>query len=177
MRARAGDDPFELLQAWYRTVARSIIEERCAQWAAALGLSYGRVSIRAQRTRWGSCTHEGNLSFNWRLVLAPQWVLDAIVVHELCHIDELNHSARFWALLDTRYPRHREADEWLRAHGAELRVSRPSGHAAPPPAATGAGRAWPAHVDRAAAPSRRTSPEPIDNEHDQLLLFDAIDGA
>ena len=118
-------DPHDALVAWYRREARGVFEARVAWWCTVLGLVHGRVSIREQRTRWGSCTHKGDLSFNWRLVLAPDWVLDSIVVHELCHIEELNHSARFWALLDERYPRHVEASEWLREHGAALRVTRP----------------------------------------------------
>ena len=126
LRVPDGDDPHDALVAWYRAQARRIFEARVDAWAAAFDLTPGRVTIREQRTRWGSCTHKGDLSFNWRLVLAPDWVLDSIVVHELCHIDELNHSDRFWALLDERYPRHEEASEWLREHGAALRVSRPA---------------------------------------------------
>ena len=126
LRVPDGEDPHDALLAWYRREARSIFEDRVAAWAAHLVLSYGKVSVRQQRTRWGSCTHAGDLSFNWRLVLAPEWVLDSIVVHELCHIDELNHSAQFWALLDERYPEHVAASEWLKDHGAALRVSRPA---------------------------------------------------
>jgi predicted metal-dependent hydrolase len=125
LRVPEGDDPHDALVAWYRKAARTVFEAKVDHWAGELGLRAGKVSIRNQRTRWGSCTYEGDLSFNWRLVLAPEWVLDSIVVHELCHIDELNHSDRFWALLDERYPRHVEASEWLREHGAALRVTRP----------------------------------------------------
>lgn len=126
LRIPDGDDPHDALVAWYRTQARRIFEARVAAWSRAFGLTPGKVSIREQRTRWGSCTHKGDLSFNWRLVLAPDWVLDSIVVHELCHIEELNHSDDFWALLDERYPRHEEASEWLREHGPALRVTRPA---------------------------------------------------
>jgi predicted metal-dependent hydrolase len=126
LRVPVDADPHDALVAWYRKSARAVFEQRVDEWAACFGLRAGKVSIREQRTRWGSCTHEGDLSFNWRLVLAPEWVLDSIVVHELCHIDELNHSDRFWALLDERYPRHQEASDWLRDHGPALRVTRPS---------------------------------------------------
>lgn len=119
-----GSDPFDVLVRWYRSEARRVIEQRVDHYARAFGISHGAISIRDQRTRWGSCSHRGDLSFNWRLVLAPIWVLDSIVVHELCHIDELNHSDRFWRLLDRRYPRHREARAWLEQHGAALRVTR-----------------------------------------------------
>jgi predicted metal-dependent hydrolase len=125
LRVPDGDDPHDVLLAWYRREARVLFESKVDHWGRAFGLRAGKVSIRNQRTRWGSCTYEGDLSFNWRLVLAPEWVLDSIVVHELCHIDELNHSDRFWALLDERFPRHDEASQWLREHAAALRVSRP----------------------------------------------------
>ncbi len=125
LRVPDGDDPHDALIAWYRKAAREIFECKSDAWAQAFGLQHGKVSIRNQRTRWGSCTYEGDLSFNWRLVLAPEWVIDSIVVHELCHIDELNHSDRFWALLDRRFPRHEDASEWLREHGPALRVTAP----------------------------------------------------
>ncbi|MCW2927343.1 MAG: hypothetical protein JWM86_1311, partial [Thermoleophilia bacterium] len=126
LRVPDGEDAHDALVAWYRREARTIFETRVTQWAERFGLRAGRVSVREQRTRWGSCTHRGDLSFNWRLVLAPEWVLDSIVVHELCHIEELNHSDRFWALVDERFPRHVEASDWLRDHGPALRVTRPA---------------------------------------------------
>ncbi len=126
LRVPEGEDAYDALVAWYRREARGIFEERVDAWSELFGLTPGKVSIREQRTRWGSCTHKGDLSFNWRLVLAPEWVLDSIVVHELCHIEELNHSSRFWALLDERFPEHEAASEWLRDHGAALRVTRPA---------------------------------------------------
>ncbi|MBC7645373.1 MAG: M48 family metallopeptidase [Thermoleophilia bacterium] len=116
-------DPYAALHRFYRDEARRIVGERVDFWAIDFGLKTGNLSIRDQRTRWGSCTSRGDLSFNWRLVLAPAWVLDAIVVHELCHIDELNHGSRFWTLLDERYPRHVEASEWLKSHGPALRIT------------------------------------------------------
>lgn len=125
-------DAYDVLRDWYRSLARRVLTERTEHWARRFDLQPGRISIRDQRTRWGSCTHRGDLSFNWRLVLAPLWVLDAIVVHELCHIQHLNHSAEFWALVDLRYPRHREASTWLREHGSALRIAR-ADHATWPP--------------------------------------------
>lgn len=126
LRVPHDGDPHDALVSWYRRQARTVFEQRVAWWSEQFDLSPGRVSVREQRTRWGSCTHRGDLSFNWRLVLAPQWVLDSIVVHELCHIDELNHSHRFWSLLAERFPRHAEASDWLREHGPALRVTRPA---------------------------------------------------
>lgn len=125
LRVPAGQRSFDVLEWWYRQHARQVIEARVEEWSTSLTLQPARISIRDQRTRWGSCSSTGALSFNWRLVLAPLWVLDAIVVHELCHLVELNHSDRFWELVDTAYPRHGEAQEWLRQYGALLRVSEP----------------------------------------------------
>ena len=125
LRVPASHDPYDVLERWYRAQARTIIGERVAHWAGEFGLQTGSLSIRDQRTRWGSCSHKGDLSFNWRLILAPLWVLDAIIVHELCHIEELNHSDRFWALVYDRYPRHDESSEWLIEHGPALRITRP----------------------------------------------------
>lgn len=144
---RDDDDPWQILISWYRTAARDEITGRVRAWCDQLSLEPGKISIRNQRTRWGSCTERGDLSFNWRLVLAPPWVLDAIVVHELCHLDELNHSDRFWRLLDQRYPRHTEASAWLREHGAALHVAPPRDPIddAPPPARPRRGRQLTGH--------------------------------
>jgi predicted metal-dependent hydrolase len=94
--------------------------------AAELGVEYRRIEIRDQRTRWGSCSPRGTLSFNWRLVLAPFEVLDYVVVHELCHLREPNHSPRFWRLVASRRPEWHAQRDWLRVHGPELLAFRPS---------------------------------------------------
>jgi hypothetical protein len=94
--------------------------------AAELGVAVNRIQIRDQRTRWGSCSPAGNLSFNWRLVLAPFEVLDYVVVHEVCHLREANHSRRFWRLVETRRPQWREQKAWLNEHGPELLAFRPA---------------------------------------------------
>lgn len=88
--------------------------------AAALGVSFDRIRIGGQRTRWGSCSSKGTLSFNWRLALAPPEVLDYVAVHEVCHLREPNHSRRFWGLVAERRPGWREQRHWLGEHGAEL---------------------------------------------------------
>ena len=85
-----------------------------------MGVTYGRLAIRDQKTRWGSCSRAGNLNFNWRLVLAPPAVLDYVVVHELAHRVELNHSVRFWRVVARYCPTMDEHRAWLRTHGATL---------------------------------------------------------
>jgi predicted metal-dependent hydrolase len=92
--------------------------------AAALGVEYRRITLRDQRSRWGSCSANGTLSFNWRLVLAPHDVLDYVVVHEVCHLVEHNHGAGFWRLVERRRPGYREPKEWLHEFGWEILAYR-----------------------------------------------------
>ena len=95
-------------------------------YAGLLGESFGRVTIRCQRTRWGSCSAKRNLNFNCLLMLTPERVIDSVVAHEVCHLREMNHSPRFYELLSKLCPDHRECDEWLKNNGRALlaRVSR-----------------------------------------------------
>ena len=102
-----------------------MLEAAAAREAARLGLVYARIAVRDQRTRWGSCSTRGTLSFSWRLALAPPEVLDYVVVHELLHLREHNHSRAFWRLLDEHRPSWREQADWLRAHGEELQAFSP----------------------------------------------------
>jgi hypothetical protein len=108
------------LERWYRRAAREEIAPRAAHAAAAVGHRVAALTIRGQRTRWGSCSSTGALSFNWRLLLAPQEVLDYVVWHEACHLAVMDHSPRFWALLERHLPGYREPRRWLRRHGATL---------------------------------------------------------
>lgn len=108
------------LERWFRRAARAEIEPRLERACAVTGSSYARLTIRGQRTRWGSCSPTGALSFNWRLLLAPESVLDYVVWHEVCHLEAMDHSPRFWALLARRCPSYREQVRWLRRHGATL---------------------------------------------------------
>src|SRR5947209_4978659 len=80
---------------------------------------WSRIRIGDPRSRWGSCSTRGTLSFSWRLVMAPSWVADYVVVHELCHLRQMNHSRRFWQLVDEAYPSRRAAQAWLKRHGPE----------------------------------------------------------
>lgn len=100
--------------------AVQVIPKRVAHYAPQVGVSYGRITIRNQRTRWGSCSGKGNLNFNCLLMLAPPQVLDYVVVHELCHRKEMNHSPRFWALVEQVLPDWRERRRWLKEHGDAL---------------------------------------------------------
>jgi len=109
------------LEAWLRAAARFAIAAHVASRAGEMGLTYGRVTIRDQKTRWGSCSRAGNLNFNWRLVLAPTAVLDYVVVHELAHRVEMNHSARFWRVVARYCPMYTLHRSWLRKQGTTLR--------------------------------------------------------
>jgi predicted metal-dependent hydrolase len=115
-----------LTEAQARRIVRFHAGAICALEAAALGVSFARLRVAGQRTRWGSCSSRGTLSFNWRLALAPAEVLDYVAAHEVCHLREPNHSRRFWRLLGERRPGYREQLGWLREHGAELLAYTPS---------------------------------------------------
>ena len=108
------------LERWYRRAARAEIAPRLDRACAQAGLAYTRLTIRGQRTRWASCSRTGAMSFNWRLLLASEPVLDYVVWHEVCHLQVMDHSPRFWALLATFCPDYRAQASWLRRHGATL---------------------------------------------------------
>jgi predicted metal-dependent hydrolase len=110
------------LERWLRRAAHAEIVPRVERAAAALGVAVARVAIRDQRTRWGSCSSTGSLSFSWRLVLAPEEVLDYVVWHEACHLRVMDHSSRFWALVTEHCPGHEAPRRWLRRHGETLRL-------------------------------------------------------
>lgn len=97
--------------------AWKVIPERVAYWAPKIGVTYGRISIRCQKTRWGSCSSKGNLNFNCLLMLTPDGVIDSIVVHELCHRKVMNHSAKFYAEMEKVLPEYRQHRKWLKEHG------------------------------------------------------------
>jgi predicted metal-dependent hydrolase len=108
------------IERWYRRAARSEIAPRLDGATRAAGLRYTRLTIRNQRTRWASCAADGAMSFNWRLLLAPERVLDYVVWHEVCHLAIPDHSKQFWALLERRCPQWREPAAWLRDNGSAL---------------------------------------------------------
>ncbi|MEI7889339.1 MAG: SprT family zinc-dependent metalloprotease [Actinomycetes bacterium] len=113
-------DSTAALESLYRRAARLEFTERLDRITEACGQSWTSLRIGDMKTRWASCAPGGRMSFSWRLMLAPAEVLEAVVWHEVCHLDEPNHSARFWALMDQRCPGHREHRAWLTSHAAEL---------------------------------------------------------
>ena len=101
--------------------AREQLPPRLLELAARVGLRVARISIRNQRSRWGSCGPDGHICLNWRLVLMPAWVRDYVLVHELMHLRRLDHSPEYWRLVAAACPTYREARDWLRANGRGLR--------------------------------------------------------
>ncbi len=106
--------------AWYRAQARALVEERVRRFAAQYGFSYRQLRITSARTRWGSCSARGTLSFTWRLVMAPQECIDYVVVHELAHLRVANHSPAFWREVEAILPDYKDRRKWLRVNGRLL---------------------------------------------------------
>lgn len=109
-----------VLEQRYIAAAKEYFPKRVAYFNQFTGGSYNRITIRDQKTRWGSCSAKGTLSFNWRLMLAPPSIPDYVIVHELCHLTYMNHSAAFWKKVESVYPDYRSARKWLKDHGHEL---------------------------------------------------------
>jgi hypothetical protein len=108
------------LEQWYRIEAAKLINERTTKLGSQMGISYKRIVIRGQKTRWGSCSHKKNLSFNWKLIMAPEPVVEYVTIHELIHLKEMNHSKKFWELIAQYCPGWREHKKWLKQHEADL---------------------------------------------------------
>lgn len=104
----------------FAAAAKADFPARVARFAANMGVEYGRITVRAQRSRWGSCSGKGNLNFNCLLMLAPETVRDYVVVHELCHRRQMNHSSQFWAEVERVLPDYRESRKWLKNNGPAL---------------------------------------------------------
>lgn len=105
-----------VLKKWMRTQAKHIIPFRVSMVNERIGFRFQRISIKDQRTRWGSCSKKGNLNFNYRLLMAPMEIIDYIIVHELVHLKEQNHSHRFWSIVKQFCPQYEEHEAWLKAH-------------------------------------------------------------
>lgn len=100
--------------------ALKVIPERVEYFAKVIGVTYGKITVRNQKTRWGSCSSKGNLNFNCLLMLAPPEVLDYVVVHELCHRKQMNHSKAFWLEVEKVLPDYKEARKWLKEDGSQM---------------------------------------------------------
>ena len=98
------------------------IRQRLDYYIPRIGRAPGRIAIRDQKTRWGSCSAKGNLNFNWKLIMAPPEALDYVVIHELCHLYEFNHSPRFWALVKAQMPEYEVWKKWLKNHAEDLHM-------------------------------------------------------
>ena len=124
-KARAAEETPRLTEAERAALmerARAYFPARVAYYAEKLGVQYGRVGVRMQHTRWGSCSATGNLSFNALLMLAPPEVADSVVVHELCHRKHMNHSPQFYAEVERAFPEYPRCRKWLRENGTGILV-------------------------------------------------------
>lgn len=110
----------QVLERRYRDNARKQFENRTAYYHTLTGGKYTSITVRDQKTRWGSCSSRGTLSFNYRLIFAPPVILDYVVVHELCHLTHMNHSKDFWNMVASVLPEYKIYRKWLRDHGHEL---------------------------------------------------------
>jgi predicted metal-dependent hydrolase len=108
------------LTDWLKDEALADLSERSAYHAGRLGVSVKTIKMRSQASRWGSCSSSGNINYNWRLVLAPPFVLDYVAAHEVAHLVEMNHSAAFWATVTRTLPEMEKGRAWLKAHGRQL---------------------------------------------------------
>jgi len=113
-------DAAAAIERWYRRQARAEIAPRLDASVRRAGTGYSGLTIRGHKTRWASCSSTGHMSFNWRLLLAPEAVLDYVVEHEVCHLEVMDHSPRFWALLESRVADWRDHARWLRRYGPTL---------------------------------------------------------
>ena len=109
-----------LLECWYRQKAEELFRDKVGRLCSMLGVNHSRLSIRGAKTRWGSCSHKGNLNFNWKLMMVPESVIDYVIIHELAHLKEMNHSRKFWNLVAEQCPQWRKHRKWLKDHEAEL---------------------------------------------------------
>ncbi len=116
---------FPQLHHFYLREAKEFLSERLIVWSEQMNLKPQKVSFRNQKTRWGSCSARGHLSFNWKLIACPLFVIDAILVHELAHLKHMNHSSAFWGLVEQTYPEYKKADIWLAENQYSLNFLNP----------------------------------------------------
>jgi predicted metal-dependent hydrolase len=116
----AQNDAARVFERWYREQAARILNERVSEYARQYGFQYMKIGITSARTRWGSCSATGSLSFSWRLILTPLEILDYVIIHELVHTVVHNHSKQFWSRMEKIMPEYKERRNWLQKHGAFL---------------------------------------------------------
>lgn len=110
----------EVQERWYKAVAKKHLVARTEELAAKLNFEYHAIYIRGQRTKWGNCSTDKNISLNWRLIKAPLFVIDYLIVHELVHTQVMSHTSKFWTLLKSHYPDYKAAINWLDKYGNSL---------------------------------------------------------
>jgi predicted metal-dependent hydrolase len=115
--------PDSEVEEWLKKQALACINRKTQYYSEKMGLKYNKIYIRSQKSRWGSCSRKGNLSFNWRLIMAPEPVLDYVVIHELAHLKEMNHSPDFWSLVDCHCADSKKYRKWLNKHSNDLHAS------------------------------------------------------
>ena len=110
----------EQLEKWYRREAGEVFHAKALEYAAVLHVDFKDIRVKDQKSRWGSCSSNKNMNFNWRILMAPEPVCDYVIIHELCHLVHMNHSTDFWNLVESICPGYREYKRWLKEHGEDL---------------------------------------------------------
>ncbi len=113
----------QVLEGWYRQQAATVFTGKADGFQQSMGVKHRRVFIRGQRSRWGSCSPKGNLTFNWKLLVAPERIIDYVIVHELAHLRHMNHSKKFWEMVTQFCPKWKEYRKWLLVHEEELKAA------------------------------------------------------
>ena len=119
----SGANTASLLEKWFRAQAKLVFTQKADTFKVVMGLSYNAILIRGQKTRWGSCSPRGNITLNWKLLIAPPEIVDYVIIHELAHRKYMNHSRRFWQFVERHCPRWKECRKWLVKHEDELKSS------------------------------------------------------
>jgi len=114
------DKAQKLIKAWFVTKAKEIILPKANYYATRIGVKFQEAKISEMKYRWGSCTLKNNINFNWRIIKAPMYVVNYIIVHELAHFRETNHTPEFWNIVAVQIPNYQKAKDWLKKHGENL---------------------------------------------------------
>ena len=112
----------DALSHWYRSHAEQILREKVERYARIIRVRPASMTIKSFKSRWGSCSDQGHIQFNWKIIIAPHRVVDYVVVHELCHLIEPNHSPRYWKLVEQVFPEYKECKTWLKENGNKLTI-------------------------------------------------------